>query len=108
MTLKDWIYGTGFDNPKVNGEWGPLHIITLVICIALLLFMLFGSLLLIPKFNDELPLYIIILGSPEITFLAHLDFRAINDKSTSAIIRVITGIIPVRSGISISCIVFNK
>ena len=36
MTLKDWIYGTGFDNPKVNGEWGPLHIITLVICIALI------------------------------------------------------------------------
>ena len=36
MTLKDWIYGTGFDNPKVNGEWGPLHIITLIICIALI------------------------------------------------------------------------
>ena len=30
MTLKDWIYGTGFDNPKVNGEWGPLHIATLI------------------------------------------------------------------------------
>ena len=37
MTLKDWIYGTGFDNPKVNGEWGPLHIATLIICIALII-----------------------------------------------------------------------
>ena len=36
MTLKDWIYGTGLDNPRVNGEWGPLHIATLVLCILLI------------------------------------------------------------------------
>lgn len=36
MTFKDWIYGTGFDNPTINGEWGPLHITTLIICIGLI------------------------------------------------------------------------
>ena len=36
MPLKDWIYGNGFDNPKINGEWGPLHIITLVLCVLLI------------------------------------------------------------------------
>ena len=48
MTLKDWIYGTGFDNPKVNGEWGPLHIATLIICIALII-----SISIIFKNKDE-------------------------------------------------------
>ena len=36
MTLKDWIYGTDFDNPRIDGEWGPLHIATLILCILLI------------------------------------------------------------------------
>ena len=36
MTLKDWIYGTDFDNPRIDGEWGPLHISTLILCILLI------------------------------------------------------------------------
>lgn len=35
MTFRQWIYGEDFNNPRVNGEWGTLHIITLILCIAL-------------------------------------------------------------------------
>ena len=37
MTLEQWIYGRDFNNPKVNGQWGTLHIITLVLCVALII-----------------------------------------------------------------------
>lgn len=37
MTFKQWLYGTGLDNPKIDGQWGLLHIITLIICIALII-----------------------------------------------------------------------
>lgn len=33
MTFREWIYGME-NNPSVNGQWGLLHIITLIICIA--------------------------------------------------------------------------
>lgn len=36
MTFEQWIYGTNFDNPSINGQWELLHIITLVICIGLI------------------------------------------------------------------------
>lgn len=36
MTFEQWIYGTNFDNPSINGQWGLLHIITLIICIGLI------------------------------------------------------------------------
>lgn len=34
MTFYDWLFG-GFDNPFKKGQWGPLHIATLVVAIAL-------------------------------------------------------------------------
>ena len=36
ITFEQWIYGTNFDNPSINGQWELLHIITLVICIGLI------------------------------------------------------------------------
>ena len=33
MTFKEWIFST-YPNPKINGEWGPLHITVLVLAIA--------------------------------------------------------------------------
>ena len=48
MTFEQWIYGTGFDNPKVDGQWGLLHIITLVICVVLIV-----GLTLLFKNKDE-------------------------------------------------------
>ena len=36
MTLHQWIFG-GINNPPVAGQWGALHIITLVICTALMI-----------------------------------------------------------------------
>ena len=33
MTFKEWLFST-YPNPKINGEWGPLHITVLVLAIA--------------------------------------------------------------------------
>lgn len=35
MTFKDWIYSS-YPNPKINGQWGALHIITLLLCIGII------------------------------------------------------------------------
>lgn len=35
MTFYEWLFST-YDNPRINGEWGPLHISVLVGCIALI------------------------------------------------------------------------
>ena len=34
MTFEQWLYGKDFVNPSINGQWGTLHIITLLMCIA--------------------------------------------------------------------------
>lgn len=36
MTFKQWIYGTGFNNPSFDGQWKTLHIVTLIICVLLI------------------------------------------------------------------------
>ena len=36
MSFEQWIFGKDFNNPKINGEWGLLHILTLVFCILLI------------------------------------------------------------------------
>jgi len=36
MTFHEWLFG-GIDNPAIKGQWGPLHITTLVICLALMI-----------------------------------------------------------------------
>ena len=48
MSFKEWIYGTGVDNPSFNGQWKLLHIVTLIVCIGLIV-----SLTLIFKKKDE-------------------------------------------------------
>lgn len=35
MTFKDWIYSS-YPNPAINGQWGLLHIITLILCVVLI------------------------------------------------------------------------
>ena len=37
MTFRQWIYGENFNNPSINGQWGLLHIITLLMCICLII-----------------------------------------------------------------------
>ena len=73
MTLKDWIYGTGFDNPKVNGEWGPLHIITLIICIALII-----SISIIFKNKDDKAKRKVLLIISGILFFFEIARRIVN------------------------------
>lgn len=34
MTFSQWLFG-GIDNPYKAGQWGPLHIATLIVCVAL-------------------------------------------------------------------------
>lgn len=36
MRFTDWLFG-GIANPRVENQWGPLHIATLVVCIGLIL-----------------------------------------------------------------------
>lgn len=36
MTFSEWLFGN-VENPVVNGRWGLLHILTLVICVACIL-----------------------------------------------------------------------
>ena len=33
MTFSEWLFG-GIENPVINGRWGLLHIITLLLCVA--------------------------------------------------------------------------
>ena len=35
MTFSNWLFGD-IENPVINGRWGPLHILTLIICAALI------------------------------------------------------------------------
>lgn len=36
MSFTEWFFG-GIDNPRVENQWGPLHIATLVVCVGLIL-----------------------------------------------------------------------
>ena len=40
MTFLDWLFSTAehplFENPVKNGRWGLLHILTMLICVALI------------------------------------------------------------------------
>ena len=36
MTFTQWFFG-GIENPRVENQWGPLHIATLVVCVALII-----------------------------------------------------------------------
>lgn len=35
MSFKDWLFSS-YENPSINGQWGWLHILTLVICIGII------------------------------------------------------------------------
>ena len=35
MSFIDWIYSS-YPNPGINGQWGWLHIVTLIVCIVLI------------------------------------------------------------------------
>jgi phosphoglycerol transferase MdoB-like AlkP superfamily enzyme len=41
MTFKEWLFSMAekplIDNPVINGRWGLLHIITMIICVAVIL-----------------------------------------------------------------------
>lgn len=36
MSFKDWLFSS-YPNPSINGQWGLLHILTLVACVALII-----------------------------------------------------------------------
>ena len=48
MKFIDWLYST-YPNPKIEGEWGTLHIITLVAIIAIIV----ASSLLLKNKSDK-------------------------------------------------------
>lgn len=59
MTFRQWLYGENFNNPSINGQWGLLHIITLLICISLII----GITLIFKNKNEKTKRNIIIIIS---------------------------------------------
>ena len=35
MSFYEWLF-SAYENPRINGEWGPLHISVLVACVLLI------------------------------------------------------------------------
>ena len=54
MTFRQWLYGENFNNPSINGQWGLLHIITLLTCIALII----GITLIFKFVNPSLVMFV--------------------------------------------------
>ena len=36
MTFKEWIYSDYTNNPSIDGRWGILHILTLILCVGII------------------------------------------------------------------------
>ena len=53
MSFLDWLYST-YPNPKVDGAWGTLHIIVLLLCIS---FIVASSILLKGKGEKNKRIY---------------------------------------------------
>ena len=64
MTFKQWIYGTDFNNPSVNGQWGLLHIVTLIICIVSII----GLTLIFKKKNEKTKRNVLLVISSVLLF----------------------------------------
>lgn len=98
MSFTEWLFST-YPNPKVDGAWGALHIITLVLCIG---FIVTSSLLLRNK--SEKIKYYILLSLAIVIFVLGV-VRRINgfilaDELT--VNRVLKILLP-RPGCAISC-----
>jgi hypothetical protein len=98
MSFTEWLFST-YPNPKVDGAWGDLHIITLVLCIG---FIVTSSLLL--RNNSEKIKYYILLSLAIVIFVLGV-VRRINgfilaDELT--VNRVLKILLP-RPGCAISC-----
>ena len=73
MTFKQWLYGNDFNNPKIDGQWGTLHIITLIICVLLMV----GITLLFRK-KDEKTKRIVLIVIASILLFFEITRRIIN------------------------------
>lgn len=98
MSFTEWLFST-YPNPKVDGAWGALHIITLILCIG---FIVTSSLLLRNK--SEKIKYYILLSLAIVIFVLGV-VRRINgfilaDELT--VNRVLKILLP-RPGCAISC-----
>lgn len=98
MSFTEWLFST-YPNPKVDGAWGALHIITLVLCIG---FIVASSILL--RNRSEKIKYYILLSLAIVIFVLGV-VRRINgfilaDELT--VNRVLKILLP-RPGCAISC-----
>ncbi|MGN1200689.1 MAG: hypothetical protein ACI4R8_00290 [Candidatus Caccovivens sp.] len=72
MTFIDWIYSS-YPNPHINGQWGWLHIITLILCIGTII-----ALALIFRKRSEKARKIVIWVLVGLIFAFELSRRVIN------------------------------
>ncbi len=98
MSFSDWLFST-YPNPKVDGAWGSLHIITLILCIG---FIVISSILLKNK-SEKLKFSILLSFAIVIAILGIV--RRINgfilaDELT--VNRILKILLP-RPGCAISC-----
>ena len=98
MSFSEWLLSS-YPNPHVNGEWGLLHIITLILCV---LFIVISSLLLKNKSQKAKRITIWVLVGILIFF--ELSRRIINLYKTEdySFINILKILLP-RPGCAISC-----
>jgi len=98
MRFIEWLYSS-YPNPHVDGQWGALHIITLILCLAIVVT---STLLLRNKSSKARRIFLWVLAAVIIIF--EVARRVINlckttDYSTNNILRIL---LP-RPGCAISC-----
>lgn len=98
MSFTDWLFST-YPNPATDGAWGPLHIITLVLCIG---FIVASSILLRNK-SERLKYYILFCLGVAIVVLGVVrrinGFILANELTLNNVLRIL---LP-RPGCAISC-----
>lgn len=73
MTFEQWVFGT-IDNPPIQGQWGPLHIATMLISIACIV----GFYFLVKHVqNKELTKKIIVITLASLIFFFELTSRIV-------------------------------
>lgn len=98
MTFKEWIYSDYTNNPSINGRWGLLHVITLILCVAIII-----AIALFGKNNKKRSKIILIILASVILFF-ELSRRIINlSRGTSTEFTQILRILLPRPWCAISC-----
>ncbi|MGN1212432.1 MAG: hypothetical protein ACI4TZ_00125 [Christensenellales bacterium] len=98
MTFKEWLYSS-YENPHINGQWGWLHITTLVLCIAIIV-----AIALLFKNKSQKSKRIVLFVIAGLILLFEIARRVINlTRNPSYTFNQVLGILLPRPWCAISC-----